>query len=174
MLRRSGIAVLALAGLLLVGCGGPTYVNIPAQEGDIAGHDPNGNVVREVTAEAVRGLLQESPKATPVAVFMPAGATALTHADVARRVGEGVVSPYETGINPATQLEVKELRIRGHEAQVDILAPGRGNINQVTTVYLTWAPFGGWKAERTRTWQAPAQATLPSPGTVASPREIPQ
>jgi hypothetical protein len=173
MFRRLSTAAILVAASLAVGCGGPTYINIPAQEGDLAGHDPNGNVVREVTAEAVRGLLQESPKPGPVAVFLPAGASALSHADVARRVGEGAVSPYEAGVNPATQLEVKEIRIRAHEAQVDIVAPGRGNINQVTTVFLGWAPFGGWKAERTRTWQAPAQATLPS-RQITSPTEIPQ
>lgn len=160
--------------VLLSGCGGPTYVNIPAQKGDLARHDPNSDVVRGVVAEAVSGLLLEKSLPTPVAVVLPEGSSVLSHADVARRVGEGTVSIHDEEVEPASVVEAREVRIRGNSAAVDLIAPGRGGINQLTTVYMEWAPFGGWKAERLRTWQGAVDQMLPTHEIEAAPAAIPE
>lgn len=173
MLRRLCTLALAVtAALAAVGCAGPTYINIPAQEGDLAGHDPNGDVVRAVIADAVRGLMLDVPMEAPIAVVLPADATALSHADVARRIGEGAVSPFEEGITPATTVEVREVRVRGSKGEVDVVHPGRGGMSHLTTVYLEWQPFGGWRSERIRTWQGSAGLVLPS--RRAAPAAVPE
>ncbi len=174
MLTRYALATLTLVFALAAGCAGPTYINIPAQEGDLAGHDPNGDVVRGVVAEAARGLMLEVAVPPPVAVVLPADATALSHADVARRIGEGAVSPFEEGIEPASTVEAREVRVRGGRGEVDFVHPGRGGMSHLTTVYLEWAPFGGWKAERVRTWQGSAQMVLPSRQMQAAPAAVPE
>lgn len=168
------ILPLLLVAMMLSACGGPTYVNIPPQKGDLARHDPNSDVVREVIAEAVRGLMLEQPVTTPVAIVLPEGSSVLSHADVARRVGEGAVSPYDPEVEPAATVEAREIRIRGKTAAVDVIAPGRGGISHLTTVHLEWAPFGGWKAERIRTWRGGVQQILPSHGVQAAPVAIPE
>lgn len=174
MMRRS--LMLLTVTLFAAGCGGnaPTYINIPAQEGDVAFHDPNGDTVRAVVAEAARGLMLEYAFQTPVAVVLPGDATALSHADVSRRIGNEAVSPFEEGIEPGTTIEAREVRVRGHRAQVDIVHPGRGGISHLTTVYVDWAPFGGWKSERIRTWQGSAQMVLPSHDLRAAPASVPE
>lgn len=171
--------MLRLVTLLLIliavpACGGPTYVNIPAQAGDFARHDPNSDVVRDVIAEAIRGLMLEQPVQTPYAVVLPEGASVLSHADVARRIGEGAVSPHDESVEPAATVEARKVRIRGNEAQVDVIAPGRGGVSHLTTVYLEWAPFGGWKAQRIRTWRGGVQDMLPSHALQAAPVAVPE
>jgi hypothetical protein len=175
MLSRVSVSALMVSLLLLVGCGGnqPTYINIPQQEGSVAFSDPNGDVVRAVVAEAMRGMMLEYAFPTPVAVVMPGDATALTHADVARRVGADAISPFEPGITPGTTIEAREVRVRGHRGEVDMVHPGRGGISHLTTVYLTWGPFDGWRSERIRTWQGSAQQVLPSHELRAAPARSP-
>lgn len=170
MLRLSFFcAALAIA---LAGCQGPSYVNIPAQPGDVAGNDPNSDVVREVVAEAVRGLLLEVPLDAPVAISLPAGSSVLSHADIARRVGEQAVSPHAEDVEPATQIDVRQVRVRGNMAEVDVLAPGRGGVPRLVTISLNWVPFSGWSAEGVRTWRAGAQDVLLRPEANA-PVEMP-
>lgn len=168
MLRKIAAVLLALP-LATVGCGGPTYVNVPAQPGDTAFNDANGDVVRAVAAAAVKGMLLEKQVAAPIAVKLPEGATLLTHADVARRIGPDAISPYEEGVEASSVVEVREIRIRGNNAEVDVLAPGPQGLDQLTSVRLSWAPFaGGWQADNMRTWRAGAQNVM-SPTNVAPP-----
>ncbi len=153
---------LLLAPLALMACAGPSYVNVPGQDGDLANNNANSDTVREVVAAAARGMLMQKEVAPPIAVVMPEGATALTHADVARRIGADAISPNEEGVEPASRMTISEIRVRGNRAQVDIVAPGPGGLDQLTTVHLGWTAMSGWTADRMRTWRAGAHTvTLP-------------
>lgn len=153
MFRLLHLALLA-APLALVACAGPSYVNVPGQAGDLAVNNANSDTVREVTAAAVKGMLLSKEVAAPIALQLPEGATALTHADVARRVGPDVVSPNEEGVEAASRMTIHEIRVRGTRAQVDVVAPGPGGLDQLTTVYLGWTTSSGWQADRMHSWRA--------------------
>ncbi|MBI1335709.1 MAG: hypothetical protein GC164_01955 [Phycisphaera sp.] len=54
-------------------------------------------------------------------------------------------------------MKVKQIRIRGAEAEVDIERPSEGGTGGGTptlmTAYLQWEVFTGWHAQRLRIWR---------------------
>jgi hypothetical protein len=150
---------------LCLGCNPYSYVNVPAQKGDVARHDPNSKPVRQVAAAAMKAVLANHDIPRPVLVVMPAGSSELSAADVARRLGDGAVSAADTDVTPAATIHARQVRIRGMEAEVDVIFPGIGGVPQLVTVYESWAPFNDWGADRMRTWR--------SDENVADPNQVP-
>ena len=167
---RRPIAGLALAACvaLLPACSVP-YVNIPHQSGDVAGNDPDARNVRAVEAEALRAVLAQGGVPTPVLIELPEGTDTLTYAAVASMVGEDAVPPSDEDVETQATLTVKQVRIRGWDAEVDLLRPGPGGVRQLATVYVEYAPLGDWAAKRVRTWRGPASTLTES----AAPEETP-
>lgn len=157
---RLGGSLVMIAALALVvpACSSP-YVNIPAQSGDVASANPNTQAVREVQIQALATVIERENLPGPVRIELPRGSDGLTYAAVASRLGEAVVTPADDDVEAATVLVVEQIRIRGWDAQVDVLKPATGNVQQVVTVYLRNAPTAGWTVERTRTWRGPATAS---------------
>ncbi|MAE62536.1 MAG: hypothetical protein CMJ49_14410, partial [Planctomycetaceae bacterium] len=58
------LTLCVLFAATLTGCA--TYVNIPAQQGDFASHNPNDWTVRRVTAAALTHLLTNADAGQPV------------------------------------------------------------------------------------------------------------
>ena len=173
--RRAGsftFAALLGALLLVAGCSTP-YVNIPHQSGDIAGNDPNADNVRTIEAMAIRAVLAESDIPRPVSIKLPPGTDELTYAAVANQAGEDVLTPADTQPAPAATLTVEQVRIRGWDAEVDVLRPSTGTVRRLVTVSLKYEPFSGWSARSTRTWRGPADASLPTAETGSAPGESP-
>lgn len=155
MLRMNPIVLgLAVGALVPAGCGSP-YVNIPAQVGDVATHNPNDRNVRGVLAAALEAVLDQQAIDGPVAVSLPEGASPLTHADVAQRLGEQAISTFEEGAEPLPIVAVQEVRIRGVTAEVDVVCPSPSGRDQLMTAYLRWEPLSGWRVRRVRTWRRP-------------------
>ena len=167
------VLVVLVAGL--AGCGSP-YVNIPAQPGDLATHDPDGRAVRDAVVPAVRAVLEREMQAGdevdeageirgPVRIEMPreegGGAEAVASATVARLVGGPAVGEHEvTRADAASTLEVSGIRIRGTSAEVDVRRR-EGDFARLHTVYMKRNPIGGdWKVERVRAWRG-GDPTLP-------------
>jgi len=146
--------------LLAVGCGSP-YVNIPSASGDLATHNPNGDAVRDVTADALSFLITQQPPAGPITVELPEGSNNLTTAEVIARAGLGDLAyrPDAENAPPESEItaryRVTGVRIRGYGAQVDVGRSVSGRPEQVTTVYLSRKPFTDWKIKDTREWRVP-------------------
>ena len=158
MWRLGGsLVTLAAVALVLSACGSP-YVNIPSQTGDVASSNPNTREVREVQIQALATVMEREELAGPVRIELPPGSDGLSYAAVASRLGEDVITPADDDVEAATTLGVEQIRIRGWDAEVDVLKPSTGGVQQIVTVYLRRAPTAGWTVERTRTWRGPATA----------------
>ncbi len=142
--------------LLLAGCNPYTYVNVPPQAGDVALHDPNQKLVRNVEVEAVRSLLLQRPLNPPVSLQLPTGTSELTLTDVARRCGEGV-QPAQDDQEAASLIQITQVRIRGINAQVDVMYPTVTGMSQLLTVYMNYQPINGWQTDRIVDWPGVAQ-----------------
>lgn len=135
----------------LTACNPYTYVNIPPQQGDLARHGANKQLVRDVEAEAVRFLLSQRPIDGTAALRLPQGSTELTAADVARRAGDNVVAEFEAR-DPAAVVEITQVRVRGVNAEVDVLYPTLTGMPQLLTVYLEYLPMNNWVGQRVVDW----------------------
>lgn len=150
------VAVSASALLGLTAC--QTYVNIPAQTGDIASADANGTNVRNLLGEALRGLRPESLTPGKYQVILPAGSTPDTYQYIINASGDQFTwaDQADSG-NVVDQLEIRSIRIRGLEAEVDIIRsshPGDAQApRQLVTVYLKRYLVGGWGTQRVRVWR---------------------
>ncbi len=148
---------------LLGGCA--NYVNIPAQRGDWAMHNPNGSTVKLVLGEALRAVLKKHPFESKFAILLPENTTAKTYGAVASTVSTEAVWPGNRGRSDLPILEVKQLLIRGQDARVNIIRPVNrqapmGSQEQLATVDLTWHPLQGWLAQRVRDWRLPVEEAL--------------
>jgi len=158
-IRTASAPVLLLAlGLVLAGCRGPSYVNIPAEKGDLAFNNPNGRTVRAVVAAAVDGVIVQTPLDGPVALGLPPKAEVLTYESIADHVESNVV-PFPEGEEAAAPtsatLTVTQVRVRGHKGEVDAVRAQAGGPEQLVTVYTAWDAFGGWRVTRIRPWRMP-------------------
>jgi hypothetical protein len=165
LLRPSAVTVvLAFVGLLcLPGC--QTYVNIPAQTGDVASANVNGSNVRNILGEALRGMRGELLKPGRYQIILPAGATPETYNEVLTVAGE----PYTWANSPDSasvvdKLEIRSIRVRGWEASVDVIRssdPSNTDApRQLVTIYLKQYVVGGWSAQRVRIWRLNVQDAL--------------
>lgn len=155
------LTLLCLTGLL--GCRGPSYVNIPADSGDVAFHTPNGRTVRAVVVKAVDAIVQQTPLEGPVALSLPEGAEALTYESIANEADANIVpaAPDDPGAQTTATLAVTEVRVRGHHAQVDAVRARVGGSEQLVTAHLSWSAFDGWGVDRIRAWKIPVEPNTP-------------
>ncbi len=149
--------LIALPLLCATAC--TTYVNIPAQPGDLAAHDPNDPTVREVVSEALYAVTTHRSIDGPVAFIMPDGTASRHFVRGARHAPDlsvGVSEAINVDEITGPSLEVKQVKIRGWSASVDILYrvdPRQLHTDdQLATVELEWQTLQGWTARRTRFW----------------------
>ena len=157
------LTALITASFVLLGCQGPSYVNIPAESGDVAFHSPNGRTVRAVVAEAIDGIVTQTPLDGPVALSLPTGAEALTYEAVAAVTGSNVIpaTPDDEGAATTAQVRVTQVRVRGYKGEVDAVRAKPGGAEQLVTVYLTWNAFSDWGVDRIRAWNIRVEPNIP-------------
>lgn len=154
------VAVLVSGGLL-VGCAAP-YVNVPHQSGDIAADNPNLRTVRDVEVAALRAVYESSDLPGPILIRLPAGSDALTYVAAADAIDdEVVVTPSDESVKPASTLTIDQVRVRGWDAEVDVIRPVSGSVRQLVTVYLERQPFSGWTVRRQHVWRIPVEPAEP-------------
>ena len=162
MRRQFKLIGITISVLVMIGC--TTYVNIPPQPGDVAVHDDDDDTVREVITESLRTVIQQRSIQGPVAIKLPDGrirrhfirttmdTTGLI--DVWPVDAQAPDDPDMTG--NAIGLEVRQIRIRGWSAGVDVLMrldPQQLHTqDQLVTVDLQWHAMHGWVVDRTRFW----------------------
>ena len=155
--------------LLLITTACTTYVNIPAQPGDVAVHATDNQTVRQVITESLRAVIQQRSIRGPVAITFPDGVTS-RHFIRASSDTAGLVDAWpidarqpdttnsvDQGLDEqAVGLQVRQVRIRGWSAGVDVLIrldPQQIHTqDQLVTVDLQWHALHGWVVERTRFW----------------------
>ena len=151
-----------------------TYTNIPPQAGDIAGHNVNSNPVCHVSIEAIQATLREQPIDRAYAIILPNNTNALTYATVLSALGD--LASRDTD-HSLPIIEIRQIRIRGNKAEVDLLRPT--NVNdlasprQLVTVYLHWALMANWYPRNLHTWLAPHDRLLPDTTQIAMPSVTP-
>ena len=176
--------LLALLCLTLTSCS--TYVNIPAQTGDVAQNNPNVTDVVTVQAVALRAVYDDRPPPGKFQVVLPTGSTPQTYQRVIAALGDqatwthpgtktdidvtdGDKQPTDADARAALQklptLAVRQVLIRGWYATVDIARPV--NLAQpespaeLVTANLRWFFFDGWYVQGpVRVWRIPVEDAL--------------
>lgn len=111
------------------------YINIPADHGDVARNDANGGNVPAIEAAALKALAISQKAKAPVTLLLPPGSTYATYQKVAAKAGDVFVLP-EFAPADAPVYEVRALRVRGGEAQVDMVTKGEIRPLELTEVNL--------------------------------------
>jgi len=164
----SPIRVATLLASLLSLCsaaGCSSYVNIPAQDKDIARHNPNLDSVIDVELAALRASLVDQPIEGPFRVELPEGTAESTYTAILSKLDQDAV--YDMENLPDYKLPTLDLRrvnIRGTYAWVDIIRPwdpaAPSGPRHLFTVYLQWEITTGWRADDTRIWRVPVDEAL--------------
>ncbi len=162
---------LCIAMVMAVSGGCATYVNIPKQPGDVAQHNINNDNVRSVCIEAIRGMLSGNPITGRYIIVLPQGASVLTYQIIIANLDEWATAELD---QPAPIIELRQIRIRGNKASVDLIRPANAldmaSPGQLVTVDLKWEPLSGWGATHLHAWRAPLNRTMPlDSGTSQTP-----
>ena len=115
-------------------------------------HDPNLRAVREIQAAALHAVLRDRPLEGPVALDLPAGTSAESYQEIIAELDADVIR-LDDERQPATVLEVEQIRVRGTSAEVDVIRPRNGDVRQRVTVELSRPPFSKWAADRIYVWR---------------------
>ena len=149
--NRMIAATLTVPMLFTSGCA--TYVNIPAQEGDVAWHSPNNPSVIQVQTAALKAVADDWKLQEAFAVKALPDTAPDEYAAMLPKISDHATGdPTDQGL----RLQVKRLNIRGSTAMADILAVPVGQTAQLITVYLNWRLFDGWYAKRMKVWKIDA------------------
>jgi len=150
MLRT--VILLVLMVILLPACSAPTYINVPPADGDVAFNDANGNTVRTLEKKALGAILAERNYAGDVAIRFPQGTTELTAITVIAELPDNVILEADSATGEYTLIEIREVRVRGGTAQIDIVRPGTTLARELVTVTLKWKAIGGWIYRSSKVW----------------------
>ncbi|MAX24665.1 MAG: hypothetical protein CMJ19_09195 [Phycisphaeraceae bacterium] len=158
----------ALAALLLITVGLSActpYVNIPGQKGDtLATHNPNSKTIQEAVVAALQAVITYRPVEGPYQVILPQGTDPATYAKLLPQLGDQAMWSSDGVRQNMPVYEVKGIRIRGYEGEVDIVRPAvglpDGRTEQLVTVDLKYYITGGWSHVRLRVWKAPVEDAM--------------
>lgn len=153
-----GLASALMMGLAMGGC--TTYVNIPAQGGDVARHNPNLDTVQQVISVAMAAVLADQPIDGSFQIILPRGTDPLVGEGLARTLDPRASWNRGTLTPNMPALEARQVRVRGWFAQVDVIRTLGDNHPQLITVDLKWNPIDGWLSQRLRLWRIPVEEAL--------------
>lgn len=158
---KTRVMVVVAACMWLGGCA--AYVNIPPQAGDIAVHDPNRDNVRDVLTAALTYAVAGTDDGE-VYIQLPAASNAETYSHMLPTISPSAVWSPDPPEEGQAVFDVRQVRIRGWKAEVDIIQPedmaNPDGLQQVVTYYLRQAPFGDWSVQRRRVWRVPVDRAL--------------
>lgn len=162
--------VLSLAVLVgVAGCA--PWATYPPVETSAAAKvsKPTYEPVPTVIAAAVRHMRDRHMGGEDVAINLPEGAPAEAYDKVIERLGWGkpMTEPNEKAVH------IVEVRTRGFNAQADVIFARPGGLNQMMTLTMRRATFGGYEVTAVRPWNLRAMAT-PKPNYVAPPPPTPE
>lgn len=157
------MVVLLVAGWS-VGCS--TYVNIPPQRGDhLAYHNPNSSGVSDIIVAGLRAAFEQRPVSGAYQVILPQGTQPETYAKLLPRLGDAAMWSSDGDRKGLPAYEVRQVRSRFLDAEVDIIRPAgtnqpQGQTQELITMYLYRYLPDGWSPVRHRVWLGDPEAAL--------------
>lgn len=141
------------------------YVNIPGQRGDtLATHNPNSKTIQEAVVAALKAVITYRPVEGNYQVILPEGTDPATYAALLPQLGDQAMWSSDGTRQDLPIYEVKGVRIRGYDGDVDIVRPAKGladgRTRQLVTVDLKYYIPGGWGHTRLRVWKADVEDAL--------------
>ncbi len=137
------------------------YVNIPRQPDSPARYDPNLPTVAEVMGRSLEAVAQRWPSDGPWLLELPEAASAQTYAIVTAWAPDRIATTADGQAVDGATLSVIGVRVRGTEAEVDLLRPADAGPRQLVTVYLKQRPFEPWRVIRLRPWRLGPDSQTP-------------
>ena len=141
-----------------VGCAAPSYVNIPPLAGDTALHNPNGWVVRAVMVESLKRVIRDYPPTSVYGVSLPQGVSEKSRALMIAKLPHGVTETWNPQ-NPVPIYSVRQVWVRGLNAQTDIVVPQIAGEERLVSVFCV-TDIEGWYGRTTRIWRLPIHQAL--------------
>lgn len=142
---------LLTAGLLLVGCNRPSYINVPNDGSDAAINAPNWDTTKRIEKSALAYLLSQSALPGDVVIRFPQGTTEETAFEVADALADYNV--YPAGATPTEEyhvVEVRKIQARGARGRVDVIRPGTLRERELVEVHMELTVWDGWVPEYLR------------------------
>ncbi len=140
--------------MFVAGCA--PIVNIPPQKSDVATHDPNNIAVKQIMLRSLQSVLADQPIREPFQVVLPHGTLAESYAAMLPRLSTDARWAGDRGAVYLPMLAITQLRIRGLDAEVDMVRPQnlteKTQRAQLVTASLKFEPIGGWYVTRLRLW----------------------
>jgi hypothetical protein len=154
MMKVTSATALSLAAVALAGCSAPrTWPSATGDQGISADAPP----LPQVVIAAMKHAHQEIAPGTPLVYNLP------------QEINLAAFGTYERGLTPGKPMcpsdkdvwTMRQARIDGGKAQVDIEYPTRDGIYQTVTVHLKGATGGfGYKADYLQFWKVPVKAPV--------------
>lgn len=155
--RNAGLAAAGLAMVVAAGCAG--YSTWPPRDGSAGVANPNARPNDQVMLTGLRYVVERYPADSETyALNLPQGLNPRLYKWIADRVGEGA-EPLTTKNQAGPIYHVKEIKVRGSEAQLLVLRPvteaGPGPHGSMAYQPITITMRGGvegWHVVRRREW----------------------
>lgn len=170
----------ALTGLCLISLGLAAcspYVNIPGQRGDtLATHNPNSKYIQEAIIAGLKAVITYRPVDGNYQIILPDGTDPATYAALLPQLGDQAMWSSDGVRQDIPVYEVKGIRIRGADGEIDIARPAaglpEGRTEQLVTVDLKYYVPGGWGHTRLRVWKAPVDDAMRQTATPSAQTTI--
>jgi hypothetical protein len=129
--RRARAVGWLLGSVLTVAAGCTPWATYPPIEGAAGINNPELNPIPEVMAVSIREMHERDGASGPIVFNLPAGMPERLYHRVAKLIGAGARPMMNVG---EQAYHVCEVRVRGTEAEVDIVHPGPGGSPRLATV----------------------------------------
>lgn len=171
---RALVALLTIS-LGLIAC--TPYVNIPGQRGDtLATHNPNSKNIQQAVIAALKAVITYRQVNGNYQVILPQGTDPATYAALLPQLGDQAMWSSDGVRQDVPVYEVKGIRIRGADGEIDIARPAaglpEGRTLQLVTVDLKYYVPGGWGHTRLRVWKASVEDAMRQTATPSAQTTI--
>ena len=160
--RLTPLAALASVLFLVAAC--VPYVNVPAQRGDMALHQPTYDTVTHIAAAAISAVVADRPQTGRYIVQLPQGVNTGQYDVVIASLGENAVALPKADDMSLPLLDARRVRVRGWHAQVDVVRPMEAanphGQKQLVTVDLKRDIIEGWHVTHIRPWHLDVEEAL--------------
>lgn len=158
MIRAFNQTLILLTLVASTGCVAPSYINIPPLKGDTALHNPNDWVVRDVMVESLKKVIRDYPPAANYSVSFPQGVSEKSRALMIEKLPHGLETIWNSQ-NPTPIYAIKQVWVRGLNAQVDIIVPQIAGEPRLVSVFCV-TDIEGWYGRTSRIWRLPVEQAL--------------
>ncbi|MDY7110156.1 MAG: hypothetical protein SYC29_16115 [Planctomycetota bacterium] len=152
-----------LLSLIFVLCGCTPWATYPPIEGAVDISNPALAPIPRLMADAVRYVHTLEGGEGEIALNLPEGTSATVYDEVIERLE--AARPMQAGNTQAYHVEA--VRVRGLDAEVDVIHPGAGGVPELMTVYFNQTFAEGWRVKWHRRWrlriEAPEAHYVPPP-----------